>query len=307
MSGRNLQSLSKEELINFINSFETVLSDCDGVLWLETEAIKGSPDTVKRLKEIGKRFFYVTNNNSKTRAEFLHKLEHLHYGAKLDELMCTSYLAAAYLKEKNFNKKAYIVGNDGIAKELDAVGIRHIGLEPDPPVKDSLQMIRDFKPDPEVGAVVVGFDDQISYPKIVKAATYLQDPNVHFVGTNSDNQRPSPNSNTFPETGCMISIIEAATNRKAIVLGKPEPYISQILISKFGLNPAKTLMIGDRGDTDILLGKRCGFQTLLVLSGVTSIEEIEKWKKSDNKTERDLVPDYYTNQLSDLLPALSSF
>lgn len=59
-------------------------------------------------------------------------------------------------------------------------------------------MVKDFVPDPEVGAVVVGFDDQISYPKIFKAATYVQDPNVHFIGTNCDNQRPSPNSNISP-------------------------------------------------------------------------------------------------------------
>ncbi|XP_012265108.2 glycerol-3-phosphate phosphatase-like [Athalia rosae] len=307
MAARNVLTLCKEELVNFINSFDVVLSDCDGVLWLEKEAISGSPEVVKRLKEIGKKFFYVTNNNTKTRAQFVEKCQDLKYEAKLDEVMCTSYLAATYLKEKNFSQKVYIVGTSGIAEELEAVGIDYIGLGPDPVITDSAEMVRDFKPDPTVGAVVVGFDEQISYAKIFKAATYVQDPNVHFIGTNCDNQRPSPNSNISPGSGCMLRVIEAASNRKAVLLGKPEPYISQILISKYGLDPVRTLMIGDKGDTDILLGKRCGFKTLLVLSGVTTLKDVERWKNSDSSEERDLVPDYYINQLSDLLPMLSTF
>ncbi|XP_046748805.1 uncharacterized protein LOC124412727 [Diprion similis] len=306
MAASNLKSLSEEELKRFVNSFDVVLSDCDGVLWVENEPIPGSPEVVRRLKLIGKKFFYVTNNNTKTRAEFLEKCEKLQYQAKLEEMMCTSYLVAAYLKEKKFNKKVYIVGKEAIGKELNAVGIEYIGLGPDPLVGDSLGMIENFNPDPDVGAVVVGFDDQISYPKIAKAATYVQNPDVHFIGTNCDNQRPSPNSNIFPGSGCMLRVIEAAANRKAVLLGKPEPYISQTIISKYGLNPERTLMIGDKGDTDILLGKRCGFKTLLVLSGVTSLKDLEKWKRSEDKEERDLVPDYYTDKLSDLLPMLSN-
>lgn len=63
---------------------------------------------------------------------------------------------------------------------------------------DEVEMVANFKPDPDVGAVIVGFDKYFSFPKLVKAATYLQDPNVHFVGTNCDTVRPSPNSNSFP-------------------------------------------------------------------------------------------------------------
>nr|XP_046487725.1 uncharacterized protein LOC124221590 [Neodiprion pinetum] len=309
MAASNLQSLSKEELKRFVNSFDVVLSDCDGVLWVQTEPIPGSPQVVRRLKVIGKKFFYVTDNATKTRAEILEKCKKLQYQAKLEEIMCTSYLVAAYLKEKNFNKKVYIVGTEAIGKELNAVGIEvsHMTIpifQPDRLVSDALEMIQNFNPDPDVGAVVVGFDDQISFPKIAKAATYVQDPNVHFIGTNCDNRRPSPNSNIFPESGCMLRVIEAAANRKAVLLGKPEPYMSQTIISKYGLNPERTLMIGDKGDTDILLGKRCGFKTLLVLSGVTRLNDLERWKKSDDKEERDLVPDYYTEKLSDLLPVL---
>lgn len=67
---------------------------------------------------------------------------------------------------------------------------------------DEVEMIENFKPDPEVGAVIVGFDKHFSFPKLVEAATYLRDPNVHFIGTNCDVERPSPNTNKFP--GCKI-------------------------------------------------------------------------------------------------------
>ncbi|CAK9805448.1 Glycerol-3-phosphate phosphatase [Anthophora plagiata] len=306
MTTKHLLSLSKAEFKNFIDSIDVVLSDCDGVLWKETEVIKNSPETVNKLKELGKKFFYITNNNAKTRQDFVEKCNDFKYDATIDQIVCSSFLAAMYLKEKKFDKKAYVVGSDGITNELEAEGIKHCGVGVDLMEGDEVEMVMNFKPDPEVGAVVVGFDKHFSFPKLVKAATYLQDPSVHFIGTNCDTERPSPNDNKFPATGCFVRTIEAASNRSAVMLGKPESFISDYIIKKYGLKPERTLMIGDNCNTDILLGKRCGFKTLLVLTGITTQNDVDLMNAPNADTKNLIIPDYYANELGDLLKIITS-
>ncbi|XP_031849083.1 glycerol-3-phosphate phosphatase [Nomia melanderi] len=306
MTTKKITSLSKDEFKQFLESFDVVLSDCDGVLWKETEVIEGSPETVNKFKQLGKKFFYITNNNTKTRPEFVEKCKELKYDATMEEIVCTSFLAAVYLKEQKFAKKAYVVGSVGITKELETEGIKHCGIGPDIMDGDEVEMVKNFKPDPEVGAVIVGFDKHFSFPKLMKAATYLADPNVHFIGTNCDTERPSPNTNRFPGTGCFIQTIESASNRKAVLLGKPEPFLIEYIVKKYNLNPQRTLMIGDNRDTDILLGKRCGFKTLLVLTGITTQSDVDAINATAANAKDIIVPDYYADQLSDVLTMINS-
>ncbi|KAG7187979.1 hypothetical protein KM043_013935 [Ampulex compressa] len=303
MSLKRLMSLTKEEFKCFFDSIDVILSDCDGVLWKETEVITGSPEAVNSFKRSGKRFFYITNNNTKTRSELVEKCRGLNYKATTDEIVCTSFLAAVYLKGKLSGKKAYIVGNPGIAKELEAEGIKHCGIGPDDLPADELAAVKCFRPEPDIGAVIVGFDRYFGYTKLMKAATYLQNPEVHFLGTNIDAHRPSPNDNTFPGTGCFVKAIEVASGRSAVLLGKPEAFMIEYIIDKFRLNPGRTLMIGDNCTTDILLGKRCGFKTLLVLSGVTTNQDVQAMNKCTEES-RNSVPDYYVEKLGDVLQLL---
>lgn len=306
MTAKKITSLSKEEFKKFIESIDVILSDCDGVLWRETEVIERSPETVNKFKQLGKKFFYITNNNTKTRPEFVQKCKNLKYDATVDEIVCTSFLAAVYLKEKKFDKKVYIVGSVGIAKELEEVGIKHCGVGPDSMEGDDVEMVINFKPDPEVGAVVVGFDKHFSFPKLMKTATYLQNPDVHFLGTNCDTERPSPNTNRFPGTGCFVKIIESASNRDAVMLGKPAPFLINYITKKYNLNPERTLMIGDNRHTDILLGKRCGFKTLLVLTGITTQNDVDAMNTGSVNREDLIFPDYYADELGDVLKMIDS-
>nr|CAD7424031.1 unnamed protein product [Timema monikensis] len=219
MSAVNLDSLSKEELNTFIKSFDTVLCDCDGVLWLYDHGIEGSAEALNRFQHLGKKVFYVTNNR--------------------------------------------------IAKELEAVGIRHLGVGPDPVLTDLGSLVsQDLKLDPEVGAVVVGFDLHFNFLKMMKAASYTNNPDCVFIATNTDERFPMDAANiVVPGTGSIVAAVETCA--------------------------------------DILLGKRCGFQTLLVLTGVTKMREVDAWKASNKAEEQELVPDYYTGKLGDLLPHLS--
>lgn len=87
-------------------------------------------------------------------------------------------------------------------------------------------------------------------------------------------------------------------------MGKPDKYMAKMLMERSNVDPQRTLMIGDRCNTDILFGTNCGFTTLLVLTGVTALSNVERWKQSERQEEKDLVPNYYIDALGDLLPYL---
>lgn len=244
--------------------------------------------------------FFVTNNSTKTRNEFLDKAHKL--GFKIDEngIVSTAYATAKYLQNRGFSQKVYLVGTTGIARELDSVGIRH--TEPGPDVTTNIQnLFAEFHPDPEIGAVVVGFDEHLSFPKMYKAATYLDNPECLFIGTNTDERFPSRNG-VVPGTGSIVRAIETCSERKATIMGKPNRSICESLIADKSIIPERTLMIGDRANTDILLGTNCGFQTLLVGSGVHGLDDVKRWQESDDDDDYKLVPDVYLPSLGDLLP-----
>ncbi|XP_033216015.1 glycerol-3-phosphate phosphatase-like [Belonocnema kinseyi] len=304
MSTTYLKSLSDEQIREFLDSFDTILTDCDGVLWLNVQKLFKTSDVLNTFRSLGKKIFFVTNNSLQTTKQFVEKCKNMGFIAEEEDMLCTSLLVATYLKELNFKKKVYIVGSEGIAKELAAVGIESFGWGPD--VLNDISEVPKIKRDPEVGAVIIAFDEHLSYLKMVKAATYLRDENCLFIATNMDENFPGEVF-MYPGTGAFVRFVETCVDRKPIILGKPEPYMSSIIKKTYNVDPKRTLMIGDRANTDILLGTRCGFKTLLVLSGVTSLKDLETWKNSDVPEEKEWLPDFYTDQLGDLLPFLEKY
>lgn len=169
---------------------------------------------INKLIELGKRVYFITNNSTKTREELAEKARVMNFNVGLDNMISTSYLAASYLKSLNFNKKVYIVGSTGVSRELDSIGIQHMGVGPDVMQGSLATLVKEeFKPDPEVGAVIVGFDEHISFPKILKAATYLDREGTIFIATNTDERFPMP-SFVVPGTGSIVRAIETCAERK---------------------------------------------------------------------------------------------
>lgn len=221
-------------------------------------------------------------------------------------MISTAYLAGQYLKQLNFDKKVYIVGSTGISRELDKLGIRSMGVGPDILNGSLLTLVKEqFQPDKDVGAVIVGFDEHISFPKMMKAASYLNDPSCLFIGTNTDERFPMPNF-VVPGTGSIVKAIETCAERKAVVMGKPENWLCDIFFKEeIHRDSKKFLMIGDRLNTDILFGNNNNFQTLLVESGVHKIDKVQEIVDKVNAGEADdelekQVPDFYISSLGNL-------
>jgi len=302
-------AMQPQQIKEWFDSFDTVMTDCDGVLWTGAQSIPGSPEVINRFRALGKRVFYVTNNSTKHRREYKDKVDKLGFGGDLEEIIGTAYLAATYLNDSGFdkNKKVYIVGSSGITQELDDVGIQYLPIGPDTDGHIELTTASSVNLDPNVEAVIAAMDLHISFTKLLKAASYLAKPGSIFIATNTDAQFPLKGHNVVvPGTGSMVAAVATAAGRDPIVLGKPNKLMFEIVQKRHpSVQPERTLMIGDRADTDILLGKNCGLQTLMVGSGVHSLEKVKEWEVSQNDEEKRLVPDKFIDKLGDLLDMIS--
>lgn len=282
------------------------MTDCDGVLWVGDSVIGRANEAINQLRALGKKVFYVTNNSSRSRDAYVEKFKRLGFIVKKEEIVSPSYVMAQYLKQQDFNKKVYIIGSSGMTEELEEVGISHTGVAPEPfkgPVTDLPNTI---KLDPDVGAVAVGFDTHFSFPKLMRAASHLNDPNCLFIATNTDERFPiGETSLVFPGTGCLVRCVETAARRPPVAMGKPSEKMFSVISDKHHLEPTRTLMIGDKCTTDILFGKNCGLHTLVVLSGVTEMKELEDLASTTDDEKRKLLADYYLPELTDLIPLLN--
>ncbi|XP_072523480.1 glycerol-3-phosphate phosphatase [Salminus brasiliensis] len=287
-----------------LESVDSVLFDCDGVIWRGDQAIPGAPEVINSLKKSGKKVFFITNNSTKTRRMYADKLARLGFDASEEEVFGTAYCSAVYLQTVcRLSGKVYLIGSHAMRQELEALGIQQVGVGPDP-VSGAQSEWANVPLDPEVKAVLVGFDEHFSYMKLNRALQYLCDPGCQFVGTNTDTRLPLEGGKAVPGTGCLLRAVETAAQRQAQVVGKPSSFMFECVANQFGLDPSKCLMVGDRLDTDIMLGSNCGLKTLLTLTGVSTVADAEAHQRSGSPERQKMVPDYYVDSIAEILPAL---
>ncbi|GAC71470.1 p-Nitrophenyl phosphatase [Moesziomyces antarcticus T-34] len=306
-----LQELADYE--ELLSKYDTFLFDCDGVLWSGDETIAGVVSVLQKLRARGKSVIFVTNNASKSRATYLKKFAGMNIEASLDEVFSSSYASAVYLKRVlNFpaDRKVYVIGMHGIEEELDAEGILHCGGTDEEdnkflPALDFTSLQNDEAIDPKVGAVVCGFDMHMSYIKIAKAFKHLtragcegdveagkEGGGCHFILTNDDSTFPAKGG-PWPGAGSLSAPLVFSTKRTPTIVGKPHKPMLDCIIATKQFDPARAIMVGDRLNTDIEFAKAGGIASMLVLTGISTRDEIEG---EDAKT----VPDYLINSLGDL-------
>jgi len=199
---------------------DTFLIDCDGVLWNGSVVRPGAQQVISHLRELGKKVFFITNNSTKSRFSYVKKMESLGFANLSPDMMyCSSSLAALYLKRKYPSiKKAYVVGEHGIEEELNHIGVKTLGGTTAPiPLnyitEDEFQKI---ELDPDVGAVVCGWDRRFSFLKLSTASMYVHNSHQReggciFIATNRDSADKVTDTRFIPGGGCMVSAIEASS------------------------------------------------------------------------------------------------
>jgi 4-nitrophenyl phosphatase len=250
----------------------------------------------------GKRTIFVTNNSTKSRDEYLRKLTTLGIpSGGVEDIFGSAYSSAVYisriLKLPPGKNKVFVIGEEGIEKELQSEGVAFIGGT-DPAFRRDI-MQEDFKGiadgsllDPEVGVVLAGLDFHFNYLKMAHGLHYLKR-GALFLATNTDSTLPM-HHDFFLGAGSAMAPLVNASGQKPLELGKPSQAMMDAVEGKFHLDRSRTCMIGDRLNTDIKFGvdgKLGG--TLHVLTGV---DNKEAWQKEDAVA----VPSFYADRLSDL-------
>lgn len=232
--------------------YQALLFDCDGVLYLGEDVVPAAPAAVARIRATGCAVAFVTNNSSVAPAAVAARLARLGVPADAGEVTTSAQAAVAMLggPEKLTGVQVLVVGGDGLRAELAAAGA--VVLDP----------ADDWR---AASTVVVGFTRTLTYDQL-RRATLAIGAGARFVGTNPDLTLPTPDG-PWPGAGATLALLAAATGRQPEVAGKPEAPMLTTAAAAAG--PGPYLMVGDRADTDLDGAARLGWDTALVLTGVT--------------------------------------
>lgn len=308
---------------------DAVVLDCDGVVWNGDRLIPGARAAIEALRAKKKRVFFATNNSTKSRAHYAAKFASLGMEVSKYEIYTSAYAAAMYLKQRRFDeiedgddaeprgehgervgdarqKKVYVIGERGVMEEMEEAGI-----DVEAGVYDSVRCTgRDWEemeewldPEDDVGAVVVGSDSAFTFAKLAYASLQIQR-GALFIATNPDAGDKIGRA-LYPGAGAIVNAVATACGEQPeIYCGKPSSFMLDLLCEHTNIDMSRTLVVGDRIDTDIAFGKagKAGL-TALVFTGVTDSEQLrEKCLLADaDESLADALPDRAIGSLAELV------
>lgn len=256
-----------------MRSYKGYLLDLDGTVYIGDELLPTAGPAVQQLKRSGARVVYLSNNPTRTRAQYAQKLTRMGLPTAVNEVMNSSYVMVRYLKKNFSGRRLFVIGEKPIQDELEEAGF---------------ELIKEAR---HADVVVASFDRTFDYSKL-KTGFDALNRGARFVATNPDRYAPSPDGGE-PDCAAVIAALEACTGREVeMVVGKPNPLIARYALDLMDLPAKNCLMVGDRVETDVALGKNAGMDSALVLTGATTREQL---KNSPDQ------PDYVLEQLFELL------
>lgn len=245
--------------------FKCFVIDLDGVVYRGTGLIPKADKKIATLRKRG-RVIFLTNNSTLSRASYKERLAGFGIPAEEEDIVTSGYVAASYIKQRYQDPRVYMIGEKGLKEELERQGIEPFWRACD--------------------VVLVGLDRGFTYAKLATALKFIQG-GADFIATNLDNTLITEKG-LLPGAGAIVSAVKTACGKEPIVVGKPSQIMASIILKKLDVEPKEVLLIGDRLETDILMGKKAGMKTALVLTGYT--------KKEDLK-HTEIKPDYVLDSL----------
>lgn len=235
------------------------LFDMDGTIYEEERIFDGTLDLLKSIMDQGGQYVFITNNSSKSVADYIKKVNKLGIKANIDNFFTSTQATILYLKERYPEVKVYCQGTISLIKELADADI---------------DVIVDVD---QVDVVLVGFDMELTTQKLRNTCEILSKQDVVYLATNPDLVCPV-SFGFIPDCGSICNMIENATGKKPRYIGKPEPTMVEIVRDKFSVDAEQTVVVGDRLYTDIATGVNAGVTAVCVLTGEATAEEIKSGK-----------------------------
>lgn len=234
---------------------KSYLIDMDGVIVRGNELIPGADEFIERLHQHNIKFLILTNNPMYTPVDLQHRLQRLGVNLTPDHIYTSAQATATFLHSQKPNGTAFVLGESGLTEAMHQVGY----------------VLTEHQPD----YVVLGETLSYSYARITQAVQLVSE-GSRFIATNPDPSGPGE-TGLVPACGAVAALIQAASGVAPYFVGKPNPLMMRTALRYLGEHSENTIMVGDRMDTDIRVGTESGMETVLVLTGVTKRELVERY------------------------------
>lgn len=268
-------------IIDLVDGF---VFDLDGTVYLGNAALPNAPETIAALRQMCKRTLFVSNKPLEPRQSYAQKLTRLGIPTPDEDVITSTFVLGRYLSQHHADLRCYVVGEPKTRAELAGYGIHVLGELDEQDPKEVLEPAG-------IDAVIVAFDRTLDYRKLNTAYQALRR-GAKFFATNGDKTCPMPGGD-IPDAGATLAALEAISGRSPDLLaGKPSTLILEVAMDWMNLPPGRCMMIGDRLETDMRMGRQAGMLTAVTLTGVTRREDVALLVNP---------PDYVIETLGDLL------
>jgi 4-nitrophenyl phosphatase len=252
-----------------LRAIRAFIFDMDGVIYRGKNALPGAARLIARLRGAGIPYLYLTNNSTTAPRDVAERLRGMGIEADAADIYTSAEATAALLHEAMPGCRVLVIGEAGIRQALAATGFT---------------LVTDHR---AADAVVVGMDREATYARLGEASLAIQR-GARFIATNLDASLPSE-VGLIPGAGSLVGMLEIASGRRAQAIGKPQPGIFRLALTRLGAIPETTACVGDRPETDILGGQAAGLKTIAVLTGVGARVDFESMQPPPDWILEDLT------------------